>query len=690
MKSFFLILFFVFALFVIKSEADTQWISEDVESNEVDEEVLDNLIDDLMRNNNYKAIKSGNSQCTSIGGQCMNTNNCKNGIIKAGLCSGGNNIKCCILKKTTTNKTTTKKTTVKKNTTNRNAVNRNAVNRNAVKKNTVKKNTVNRNAVKKNTVKKNTVNRNAVKKNTVKNNTVKKNTVKNNTVKKNTVNKCISQKGRCMNPSNCKNGIVRAGLCPGGNNVKCCIPKKTTTKKTTVKQNTVKKNTVKKNTVKKNTVRKNTVKKTTVKKNTVNKCTSQKGRCMNPNNCKNGTVKAGLCPGSNNLKCCIPKKTTNNNNTGNKNTGNKNTIYRCKGKKCISSNNTNNKCKGGKCLNSNVINNIVNKNKCAIQGGKCMNPSNCKNGTVRDGLCPGGNNNKCCIPKTNTGNRCKGKKCMSSNTTNNTANNTANKNKCTNQGGKCMDPNSCTGTVVNGLCPGGQNNKCCIKKINTGNTGNTGNIGNTSNTGITGNTGNTSSTGSTGSSPTVSYSLEQKIKIIYNYIMSNVPGATKNGIAAVLGNWKVESNIEPKRAEADYVSPPIGAASKSDPCWDNEAWLSMTGPEIYKGKYPKILKRGLGLGQWTDTSGSPRNTNLRNYANSKGMKWYDLNLQLDFMLHGDSSYAITQVTNVLTSNESVNTLTTRFLNKWEGNKGDKLAERQQGANEMYNYLVNNF
>jgi len=184
--------------------------------------------------------------------------------------------------------------------------------------------------------------------------------------------------------------------------------------------------------------------------------------------------------------------------------------------------------------------------------------------------------------------------------------------------------------------------------------------------------------------------VNDKIKTIYNYMRNNVSGATKQGIAAVLGNWDIESGIEPKRAEGDYLSPPIGAASKSDPCWDNVNWLSMTGPQIYNGRYPAILKRGLGLGQWTDTDGSPRNTMLRNYANKKGKKWYDLSLQLDFMLHGDNEYAIKVIKGVLTSTDTVNNLTKRFLNNWEGNDGDKLAQRQQSANNWYNYLVQNF
>jgi len=35
--------------------------------------------------------------------------------------------------------------------------------------------------------------------------------------------------------------------------------------------------------------------------------------------------------------------------------------------------------------------------KCAVEGGSCMNPKDCK-GTVLNGLCPGSNDNKCCVP----------------------------------------------------------------------------------------------------------------------------------------------------------------------------------------------------------------------------------------------------------------------------------------------------
>ncbi|MFX4008408.1 phage tail tip lysozyme, partial [Streptococcus suis] len=72
--------------------------------------------------------------------------------------------------------------------------------------------------------------------------------------------------------------------------------------------------------------------------------------------------------------------------------------------------------------------------------------------------------------------------------------------------------------------------------------------------------------------------------------------------------------------------------------------------------------RGLGLCEWTDTAdGSTRHTALLNYAKSKGKQWYDLELQLDFMLHGDSPYYIKILYDVLHSIEDVNSLSTTFL-----------------------------
>ncbi|RXX16205.1 CHAP domain-containing protein, partial [Streptococcus parasanguinis] len=120
------------------------------------------------------------------------------------------------------------------------------------------------------------------------------------------------------------------------------------------------------------------------------------------------------------------------------------------------------------------------------------------------------------------------------------------------------------------------------------------------------------------------------------YLKKKIPNATDNGIASWFGNFATESNLTAKRAEGDFLKPPVGA---SDSSWDDESWLSIGGPAIYNGGYANILRRGLGLGQWTDTAdGANRHTLLLNYAKEKNKKWYDLELQLDFILNGDNPY----------------------------------------------------
>lgn len=177
-----------------------------------------------------------------------------------------------------------------------------------------------------------------------------------------------------------------------------------------------------------------------------------------------------------------------------------------------------------------------------------------------------------------------------------------------------------------------------------------------------------------------------RAKAIYEYLKSQ--GVTNQAIAAILGNWSVESSINPKRAEGDYLAPPVGATEHS---WDDENWLSLNGPAIYNGRYPNILKRGLGLGQWTDTAdGSRRHTLLLEYAKRKKQKWYDLGLQLDFMLHGDSPYYTNWLKGFFQNIGSPASLAQVFLISWEGNSGDKLLERQTKATEWFYQIEKGF
>lgn len=180
--------------------------------------------------------------------------------------------------------------------------------------------------------------------------------------------------------------------------------------------------------------------------------------------------------------------------------------------------------------------------------------------------------------------------------------------------------------------------------------------------------------------------MAKRAQKVYDYLSKL--GYKTEGIAAVLGNWTVESSINPKRAEGDYLKPPVGASASS---WDDENWLAMGGTAIYNGKYANILHRGLGYGQFTDTSdGGNRHTLLLNFAKSKNKKWYDSDLQLDFMLNGDNPGARSAVKAVLSGSaaKTVPDLTRYFLNNWEGNGNDKLQARTQAAMNWLNYFNN--
>ncbi|MGI1784445.1 phage tail tip lysozyme [Streptococcus uberis] len=173
--------------------------------------------------------------------------------------------------------------------------------------------------------------------------------------------------------------------------------------------------------------------------------------------------------------------------------------------------------------------------------------------------------------------------------------------------------------------------------------------------------------------------MSGRAKQLYDLIKKLLPNATDNGIAAIAGCFGVESGINPKRAEGDYLSPPVGAYGSS---WDDDSWLTIGGPAIYGGGYPNIIHRGLGLGQFTDTSdGANRNTLLREFAKKEGKKWYSLELQVKFMLEGDNPYYINTFKKVATSNGDVDSLTAEFLAKWEGVPGNKLAQRQAIAKQ---------
>ena len=121
-----------------------------------------------------------------------------------------------------------------------------------------------------------------------------------------------------------------------------------------------------------------------------------------------------------------------------------------------------------------------------------------------------------------------------------------------------------------------------------------------------------------------------------------------------------ESQIEPKRAEGDYLSPPVGASADS---WENEGMVEYGRPcYLWWRVFQTFFTVDFGLGQWTDTAdGATRHTLLLEYAKKIDKKWYTLDAQIRFMLEGDNLTISIFLKSVLTSNDDVDTLTKSFL-----------------------------
>ena len=154
--------------------------------------------------------------------------------------------------------------------------------------------------------------------------------------------KCSSGNGICITTDECtKNGgSYVSGKCPNDpNNVKCCN-----------------------------------------KKCSYN---GKQGDCKFVDECKNGNIYSGLCPGNSNFKCCIPQE--------------EKCSYNGKSGVCKNPNNCEGNVFSGLCSGGND-NKCCIVEKCSYNGksGVCKNPNNC-NGQVIGGLCSGGNDNKCCI-----------------------------------------------------------------------------------------------------------------------------------------------------------------------------------------------------------------------------------------------------------------------------------------------------
>lgn len=131
---------------------------------------------------------------------------------------------------------------------------------------------------------------------------------------------------------------------------------------------------------------------------------------------------------------------------------------------------------------------------------------------------------------------------------------------------------------------------------------------------------------------------------IAKYLKKNVPGATNNAIAGLLGNWQQESGLNPASIEQ-----PSGA--------------------------------GHGLGQWT----GGRWTLLNAYAKKHHKNWTNLGLQLSFALNGDGTDS-SLLKSLLKKKGSVEELTNEIQIKYERAGSPNMSNRISYAKAWSKYI----
>lgn len=175
-------------------------------------------------------------------------------------------------------------------------------------------------------------------------------------------------------------------------------------------------------------------------------------------------------------------------------------------------------------------------------------------------------------------------------------------------------------------------------------------------------------------------------------IKKNIPEATDEGIAAVLGGFDIESSITFKRYETDFLTNNQFDKVAKEPTAENlvgnwGAFQAMypTLPLNERGYLVNGLHYiGIGIGQFT----GPRALALWNFAKAVNGDIWSAEVQTKFLLEEDDPTRRAVFRRIVTSTGSVEALAEDFLNSWLGVPGNKLLERQSAARQWLNFLKN--
>lgn len=182
---------------------------------------------------------------------------------------------------------------------------------------------------------------------------------------------------------------------------------------------------------------------------------------------------------------------------------------------------------------------------------------------------------------------------------------------------------------------------------------------------------------------------------IRNYLRGNL-GFTEAGAAGVMGNWMVESGLEPGNLENTFES---GGSNAISPGYTDESYVAAIDSKKYTktqfmsdaNHVPSYVANcgspvgaGFGLGQWTT---GQRKGELYDATVGKGLSIASLSGQLNYamkeLMSGTEKY--NALLSTLRSTDSYNVAAEEFLAKFEGCPGhSSLPRRQANAKDFYN------
>lgn len=173
------------------------------------------------------------------------------------------------------------------------------------------------------------------------------------------------------------------------------------------------------------------------------------------------------------------------------------------------------------------------------------------------------------------------------------------------------------------------------------------------------------------------------------YSVYSALGMSDENVAGLLGNWSVESGIDPTTIEGiyheKYVHGPDGQKVESYDfvIRDLPKFPWMDYPS-YSARFPLIKKVGIGLGQWTDTNdGATGNTDLRAFAEGINKNWYDLETQLAFSLSPKDQHHTDLMNYMATDIGDPEEAAWIFTRDWERNTSMGQEERKAAAAKWY-------